>query len=105
MIIAIYSTLFAEAFPARWDKKGIARRLIGVVWKFGAMFLVLSYLCNLRSHLIKPITVKPPESIKELVSSKYSYKILILPAFANFPALQTMDNPGRLVKHLKSKKC
>ena len=99
--IFLYSVLFAEALPAKWEERGAARRVFNEAWKWGAMFIVLIYLCNLRSHLIKKIPVKPPDSIEELVSSNYDYKILIFPGFDNHPTLRGMENKKRLVMQKK----
>ena len=39
------------------------------------MFIVLIYLCNLRSHLIKEDLEPSPNSIDELAGTKYSHKL------------------------------
>ena len=61
------------------------------------MFIVLAYLCNLRSYLIKKNTAKPPNTLEELASSVYDYKILMFPGFDAHPAFQSMANKERLV--------
>ena len=66
------------------------------------MFIVLAYLCNLRAHLIKKITAKPPNTLEELASSVYDYKILMFIGFAAHPAFQSMANKERLVIDNKS---
>ena len=103
----LYSTLFAEAFPAGWESKGWARRVLNEFWKFGAMFIVLIYLCNLRSHLIKTTKVPLPNSVEEMALPKYSYKLL-LPPYMTEPGMPdyifSMERQGRLVKDLHGKK-
>lgn len=47
------------------------------IWKFGAMFIIIFYLCNLRSHLIKKLRVAPPNSIEDLALPSYKYKVMI----------------------------
>ena len=103
----VYSILFAEAFPAKWEVKGAGRRVFNEFWKFGAMFIVLFYLCNLRSHLIKTIKIPPPNSIEELALPRYTYKLLTSPfvLMPGMPAyLQSINKQGRFVLTLRGKK-
>ena len=68
------------------------------VWKWGAMFIILLYLCNLRSHLIKGIMMKSPESIEELATTRYSFKVLIFFAFNEYqPEMIPIKNQNRQV--------
>ena len=41
------------------------------------MFIVLIYLCNFRSHMIKKVKVPPPNSWEDLALPRYSYKVLV----------------------------
>ena len=67
--IISFSILFAEGFPARWEENGKARIVLTQFWNFATMFIVLIYLCNLRSHLIRGIKEKPIQSYQELLDS------------------------------------
>ena len=103
----LFSTIFAEAFPASWEGNGWAQRVLNEVWKFGAMFIVFIYLCNLRSHLIKTIKVPPPNTVEELALPKYNYKVLLspdltVPGMPDF--IFSLERQGRLVKDLHGKK-
>ena len=95
--IICFSILFAEGFPSSWEGRGAARRLLNEVWKWGAMIIVLVYRCNLRSHLIKGSTIKPPRSIEELGSTRYTYKVLIFFPFKYQPEMIPMQRQNRQV--------
>ena len=98
--VVFYSILFAEAFPIKWEEKGAGRRVLNDFWKFGAMFIVLVYLCNLRSHLIKAIKVAPPNSLEDLALPKYTYKLLGLYWYKNpnnFLPIESMKKQNRII--------
>ena len=95
--IISFAIMFAEEFPSSWEKRGTARRLLNEFWKWGAMFIVLIYLCNLRSHLIKGITQKPPQSLWELGSTKYTYKVLVFRYFDYQPEMKPIVEQNRHV--------
>ena len=77
----------------------MARRVLVEFWKWTAMFIVLIYLCNLRSHLIKGIPIKPPLSMEELTSDRFNYKILIFPSMKFVAEFQRENVKKRLVTH------
>ena len=73
ILVIPFSILFAETFPSWWEAEGKARTVLNEFWKFGAMFIVLIYLCNLRSHLIKGIKERPIQSFQELLKSDFAF--------------------------------
>ena len=64
-----YSILFAETFPKKWNKEGVARMVLTFAWHITAMFVILIYLCNLRVHLIKRDEESVPRNIKEFMET------------------------------------
>lgn len=106
VVIISYSIIFAEAFPTKWELKGAGRRVFNEFWKFGAMFIVLIYLCNLRSHLIRTIKVPPAKSFKDLSLPQYTYKVL-LPSYMIVPGMpdyiHAINKQGRFVTTIHGK--
>ena len=100
--IMSFSILFAESFPSQWEEKGVARKILTEIWKFVAMFIVLVYLCNLRSHLIKGIVQAPPKNENELASTKYNYPVMVIDPMKILPNMIKLKKQNRLrIKNCK----
>lgn len=97
ILLISFSILFAEGFPSQWEKKGVARKILTEVWKYVAMFIVLVYLCNLRSHLIKGVIEAPPNSEDELASTKYKYPVMVIEPFKVLPNMIKLKKQNRLM--------
>ena len=99
-----FSIFYAEAFPTKWEGTGAGRRVFNEFWKFGAMFIVFVYLCNLRSHLIKTVKMPAPNSLEELASPRYPYKLLAPPNMALMNAsAKSLEEQGRIVTQLQGR--
>ena len=95
IIILTFSILFAETFPSSW--KGKSRIFLSTVWITASMFLVFIYLCNLRSHLMMGIQETAPNSLEELVQTKYSHKLHFVPQALYLPSFKQLAAQGRFV--------
>ena len=111
-ILVVFSIVFAEAYPTKWQGKGKSRLLLSAIWSMVSMFIVFIYLCNLRSHLIKELEEVPPKSFKEFVLTKYSYRLHIWRQFEASPHGSSLIKQGRYVpikgmlsKNLKARVC
>ena len=96
-MLYVFSILFAEAFPSKWQDKGKSRILLSVVWSIVSMLVVFIYLCNLRSHLIKKMDEVPPESLDDFILPKYSYKLHLWYQFQTQYYSKALTSQGRFV--------
>ena len=93
----VFSILFAEVFPFKWEKKGKSRILLSTTWILASMFMVFIYLCNLRSHLVRAFEETPPYSTEELALPKHYYKLHFFPPTTAEPFVQSLVKQGRFV--------
>ena len=96
-IFSVFSILFAESYPFKWQEKGQSRIMLSVVWSMVSMFVAFIYLCNLRSHLIKKMEEVPPKSIEDFILPQYSYKLHVWYQFQSLDFVKILTSQGRFV--------